>query len=175
MEIINITGINPLIKAIEVYDQDHINFLRKNFGFPKITYTYEDRFISKSGVYTENVISLHKLKYIHFDEFKYEYYKLYWNCNRLRIYYTDITLEEKIEEILINLEGWSKFRKTRNINLYNLYLSENKYQHITGSEVSIVHLTALEFINIVNDYKKYKSLKNIDNMLDIIKEIENES
>lgn len=175
MEIINVTGINPLIKAIEVYDQDHINFLRKNFGFPKITYTYEDRFISQSGVYTENVISLHKLKYVHFDEFKYEYYKLYWNCNRLRIYYTDITLEEKIEEILINLEGWSKFRKTTYINLYNIYLSESTYQHITGSTGNIIDLTALQFINMVNDYKKYKSLKNIDtidNMLNIIKEIE---
>lgn len=173
MEIINITGINPLIKAIEVYDQSHINFLNKYFNFPKFIYTYEDRFISKSGFYTENVISLHKLKYIHYDEFIYECYKLYWNCNILRIYYTDITLEEKIEEILINLEGWSKFRKTTNTSLYNLYLSENKYQHIPGYSNGMSHLTTSEFINMVNNYKRYKSLQNIDNMLGIIKDIEN--
>ena len=103
MEIINITGINPLIKAIEVYDQSHINFLNKYFNFPKFTYTYEDRFISKSGFYTENVISLHKLKYIHYDEFIYECLKFYWNTNNLTIAYDNQTLDIEVEDNMLGI------------------------------------------------------------------------
>lgn len=165
MEIINITGINPLIKAIEVYDQSHINFLNKYFNFPKFTYTYEDRFISKSGFYTENVISLHKLKYIHYDEFIYECLKFYWNTNNLTIAYDNQTLDIEVEEIINNLKDWYKLRKgTSSCSSNNFYIP---------IETKSIYMASLTFIEVINNYKRYKSLQNIDNMLGIIKDIEN--
>ena len=167
MEIINITGINPLIKAIEVYDQSHINFLNKYFNFPKFIYTYEDRFISKSGFYTENVISLHKLKYIHYDEFIYECLKFYWNTNNLTIAYCNHPSDIEVEEIINNLEDWCKFRKgTSSCTSNTLYIP---------IERKSIYMASSTFIEVINNYKRYKFLQNIDNMLDIIKDIENES
>jgi hypothetical protein len=173
MEIINITGINPLIKAIKVYDQSHINFLNKYFNFPKFTYTYEDRFISKSGVYTENVISLHKLKYIHYDEFIYECLKFYWNANNLTIAYCNQPSDIEVEEIINNLEGWCEFRKGTSSCTSNAL--NNFYLPIERIERKSIYMASLTFVEVINNYKRYKSLQNIDNMLDIIKDIENES
>ena len=168
MEIININGeLNKQIRAIEVHDHNHINFLSLFFNYQPVSYKYEERFRTLNGYISPISVTLLKSTnpkcVVDIYDVKYEYYKYLWNQNKLHITVNKNRYE--ICQFLINSQDWNAPYRLNHNGQYLYNLRDLKY--------NIYSISATNLLHIIDMYKKNNPLFKPFNLIDeIVEKIE---
>lgn len=170
MQIINVNGeLNKEIRAIEVHDDIHINFLCLFFNYKSNSYKYEERFRNLHGYISPIGVTLLKSTnpncIVDIYTVMYEYYKYLWNKDKLHINLNKHSQE--ICQFFITPQGWNTPYRLSYNGQYLYYLQDLKYD--------VYSISATDLLHIIDMYKKnnppFESFNLIDEILDKIEKL----